>query len=72
MLDDPQVAFVVDFGSRLKSLKRFNNLDGDPFILILNLSYHDFLEPLKTSLIDDGHHAIVSAFELEAIQACKL
>ena len=72
LLDDSQIAFVVDFDARLKSLERLDNLDSDPVILVFKFSNNAFFKSLETSLFEYSQHAIVPDFELEAIRIREL
>ena len=54
LLDDSQVAFVVDFDSWLISLKGFDQLDSDPIVLVFEFSNYLFFESLETSLFEYG------------------
>ena len=65
MLNNPQVTFIVNFDTRLRSPKRLDNLDSDPVVLVFEFSDNSFFESLETlPLLEDSQLAIFPDFEL--------
>ena len=65
LLNNPQVTFIVNFDTRLRSPKRLDNLDSDPVFLVFKFSDNSFFESLETlPLLEDSQLAIFPDFEL--------
>ena len=71
-LQDAQVALVVDLGTRCEGLERLYHLDCQPVTLVTNLANNHLVIALKTALIEDSDHAVVSNLELVAISLSEL
>ena len=67
LLKNAQVTLVVNCRSGLKRLEWLDDLHSQPIVLIPNLANDHFVEPLKTPLLEDSQHPIVSNLELIAI-----